>query len=131
MVDAPSLGSLLQAVSQNSLMAECSDSHLIIIAKWFKHWRDISADLGLTEVEEEDIKSGTDGDLNRQRLDMLRKWKNKYVAKANYRKLAEVFHSQGKNDIVAKLCNLLPSVEDNSKSLAIQGNGVGLVGGEI
>ena len=62
------------------------------------------------------------GDLNRKKLDMLRKWKSKYVTKANYLKLAEVFHNHDKNDLVAKLCDLLSSVEDDGKSLAIQGD---------
>ena len=122
MADAPSLDTLLQRVSRNSLMATCSDDHLIKIAKWFRHWRDISADLGLTEAEEEEIESRV-GDLNRKKLDMLRKWKSKYVTKANYLKLAEVFHNHDKNDLVAKLCDLLSSVEDDGKSLAIPGNG--------
>ena len=97
-------------------MAECSDEHLIKIAKWLNHWRDISADLGLTEAEEEEIQS-RDGYLNRKKLDMLRKWKSKYVTKANYLKLADVFHEHSRNDLVHRLCDLIPSVEDDGKSL--------------
>eukprot|EP00731_Ephydatia_muelleri_P021771 Em0014g362a len=115
MADSSTLDDLLKGVSRNSLKAECSDEHLIKIAKWFKHWKDISADLGLTEAEEEEIEARV-GDLNRKKLDMLRKWKSKYVAKANYLKLAEVFHDHGYNDLVVKLCNLIPSVEDDGSS---------------
>ena len=116
MADSPTLDDLLKGVSRNSLKAECSDDHLIMIAKWFKHWKDISPDLGLTEAEEEEIEARV-GDLNRKKLDMLRKWKSKYVAKANYLKLAEVFHNHGYNDLVVKLCGIISCVEDDGKSL--------------
>ena len=116
MADSSTLDDFLKEVSRSSLKAKCSDEHLIMIAKWLKHWKNFSADLGLTEAEEEEIEAGG-GDLNRKKLDMLRKWKCKYVAEANYLKLAEVFHDHGSNDLVDKLCDLIPSVEDDGKSL--------------
>ena len=92
-------------------MAVCSEDNKI--AKWFQHLCTPWSHRG---------KESRVGDLNRKKLDMLRKWKSKYVTKANYLKLAEVFHNHDKNDLVAKLCDLLSSVEDDGKSLAIQGD---------
>ncbi len=69
----PSLEDYLSHVPAEKLDQECSDDDLKAISQSLAGWRDVSPWLGLTVAEEEEVKHG--GDLKRQRIDALRKWK--------------------------------------------------------
>ena len=97
---------LLQGVPVGLLEQQCSDQHLREISAWIPHWRNVSAHLGLSDVDEEQI-SHYPGGLARQNYDMLRKWKTRFFGMATYRTLANAFYSIGRQDLVDSLCNLV------------------------
>ena len=97
---------LLQGVPVGLLEQQCSDQHLLEISKWLPHWRNVSAHLGLSDVDEEQI-SHNPGGLARQNYDMLRMWRARLVGMATYRTLAKAFHCIGRQDLVERLCDLV------------------------
>ena len=97
---------LLQGVPVGLLEQQCSDQHLLEISRWFPHWRNVSAHLGLSDVDEEQI-SHNPGGLARQNYDMLRMWRARLVGMATYMTLANAFHCIGRQDLVERLCDLV------------------------
>ena len=65
----------------------------------------MSAELGLSDVEEEQIAHNPGG-LGRQNYDMFRMWKARFLDSATYEKLANVFFNIGRQDLVERVCNL-------------------------
>ena len=78
----PTLEELLGSVPAENLDEQCTDCHLLELAKSLTKWQSVSPFLRLTEVEEENIKEGP---LERQRIDVLRRWKRKLGTTATYR----------------------------------------------
>ena len=100
------LEDLLQNVPKDVQLKECDDEHLQEISKWIPNYKDFSAFLGLTEVQEAEIDSNGNS-VQRKRLDMFRMWKKTFTRNAHYFKLAQVFYECNRSDLVDKLCSLI------------------------
>ena len=85
MAEQPSLEDALRRVPAWKLDQLCTDDHLLELSKSLTRWKEFSPFLGLTEAEEEVIISRNAQYLERQRIDVLRKWKEKQKEKATYR----------------------------------------------
>ena len=105
--ELPSLEELLTSVSKKTLEKPCSDEHIVEIAREITNWRLIAPDLGLTAVDEEDIRQNHRDDVPIQRREMLRTWKQKFGSKATYGSLAKAFYKTKRVDLVEKVIALL------------------------
>ncbi len=83
MANIPSLDDALRDVPAAKLDQECSDDDLYQISQSLTRWTAVSPWLGLTEADEEEIR--VERALERQRIDVLRKWKAKQRDRATYR----------------------------------------------
>ena len=78
----PTLDHLMGAMPAGILDQACSDEHLLELSLELTHWQTVSPFLGLSETEEEDIEKRPP---QRQRIDVLRKWRTKFGSTATYR----------------------------------------------
>ena len=76
-----SLEECLRAVPEERLEQVCLDDHLLELSQELSRWLEVSPFLGLTETEEEVIEGRPP---KRQRIDMLRKWRQKCGSGATY-----------------------------------------------
>ena len=104
--ELPSLEELLRGVPKKTLEKPCSDEHIVEIAREITSWQLIAPDLGLTAVEEETIVQNHH-DVQIQRREMLRTWKQKFGSKATYGSLAKAFYKTKRVDLVEKVIALL------------------------
>ena len=102
-----------------SLDQPCKDEHLCEIALSITDWQSIAPFLGLTEVEESDIKKNYDNTLT-QKIKMLRKWREKFGRQATYRKLARVFTKLNHADLVEEVCDLIWQAHSSSSDIQSQ-----------
>ena len=72
----------MEAVHAERLDQACTDEDLLELAPSLTNWKAVSPYLGLTEAEEEDIGILS---LERQRIAVLRKWRDKFGSTATYR----------------------------------------------
>ena len=100
-------------VDQAKLDQPCRGKHLNKISGSIARWEELTPYLDLDEVEIEDIKE-EHSSPKRRRQAMLGKWKEKNGTKATYRKLAKIFASQGRRNLVEELCKIL--TEESSSS---------------
>ena len=105
---ATTIEDLLRSEPIGQLEQRCSDDHLLEISRWFPHWRGVSAELRLSDVEEAQIDHNPGG-LSRQNYDMLRMWKARFLDAATYKKLANAFFNIGRQDLVERVRNLWKS----------------------
>ena len=77
-----SLEECLRAVPEERLEQVCLDDHLLELSRELSRWREVSPFLGLSVTEEEEFEGRAVG---RQRIDVLRKWREKYGSGATYR----------------------------------------------
>ena len=64
----------------------CADAHLVKLSQSIAEWRDLSTYLRLSpSVEREILTSFSPDTTARQRIDMLRTWKDKFGTSATYR----------------------------------------------
>ena len=95
---------------QYLLDKEVSEEHLRKISRIIAHHEIVGPELGLTSQEMTTISS----DVNKQELqkiEMLKKWKQKYIWNATYRKLIEAFLNCGRADHARDVCELLTKSE--------------------
>ena len=114
----PSL-EVLNNVPSEKLDQPCKDEHLCEIALSITDWQSIAPFLGLTEVEESDIKKNYDNTMT-QKIKMLRKWREKFGRQATYRKLARVFTKLKHADLVEELCDLIWPPHSSSSDIQSQ-----------
>ena len=114
----PSL-EVLNNVPPEKLDQPCKDEHLCELALSITNWQSIAPFLGLTEVEESDIKKNYD-DAMIQKIKMLRKWREKFGRQATYRKLARVFTKLNHADLVEELCDLIWQPHSSSSDIQSQ-----------
>ena len=107
-----------QEVPVDSLDEPCRDIHLRQLASCITDWKSIAPYLDLTEVDEEEIQEETR--LARQRIGMLRKWKQKFGRKATYRRLEKAFYDCERADLVDKLRNFLLVSEQTNRTIRCQ-----------
>ena len=77
------LDQLLRDVPEELLELPCTDDHLLELSQSLSEWSAVSPFLGLKKTEEEEIQSHRN--VRRQRIEVLRKWQEKYGARATYR----------------------------------------------
>ena len=64
----------------------CADNHLVKLSQSIAEWRDVSPYLSLSPAEERGILTALpQATPARQRIDMLRTWRDKLGSKATYR----------------------------------------------
>ena len=81
-----SLETQLSKFSTEILDSPCSDYHLVRLSQSIAEWRDLSPYLHLSPVEERGILTAfPPATPARQRIDMLRIWKEKSGTNATYR----------------------------------------------
>ena len=85
MAEQSSLEDALRGVPAWKLDQLYTDDHLLELSKSLTRWQVVSPFLGLTQAEEEVIISRHAQYLERQRIDVLRKWKEKQKERATYR----------------------------------------------
>ena len=78
----PSLDQLVEAVPAERLDQACRDEDLLELSLSLTNWQSVSPFLGLSEADEEDIEKRSS---ERQRIDVLRKWRAKFGSTATYR----------------------------------------------
>ncbi len=82
------LDEALIGVQAEKLDQLCSRDYLNEISKSLTHWPEVSPFLGLTEADEEDVRSKSDraiSGLTRERVDVLRRWQENHKERATYR----------------------------------------------
>ena len=68
------------------LDSPCADAHLVKLSQSIAEWRDLSPYLHLSPAEERGILTALPpATPARQRIDMLRTWRNKFGTSATYR----------------------------------------------
>ena len=68
------------------LDSPCADAHLVKLSQSIAEWRDLSPYLSLSPAEERGILTAFPPTTPaRQRIDMLKTWRDKFGAIANYR----------------------------------------------
>ncbi len=77
----------LRDTPAEKLDQECSNDDLNVISQSLTRWAAVSPWLGLTEADEEVVR--VERDLERQRINVLRKWKAKQGEGATYRWVQE------------------------------------------
>ena len=93
-------------ISADELNKPCSDEHIANISLFLTNWQRVAPHLGLTETDEEDVEE-EEKKTQDKRYKTLRRWKNKYLFKATYRVLVDVFLKLGKANLAEKVCRLL------------------------
>ena len=85
-VRTSSLEEQLSKFSAELLDRPCADAHLVKLSQSIAEWRDLSPYLHLSEAEERGILTAfPPATPARQRIDMLRTWKEKLGTNATYR----------------------------------------------
>ena len=85
-VDQKMAASILTKVPRERLDSKISDIHLAQIARDLKEWEGLAPLLGLTEAQEEEVRS-TFRDYGCQKREVLRKWRQMKGSEATYRQL--------------------------------------------
>ena len=115
---ARKLQELLRTVSKKTLKKPCSDEHIVEIANKVTSWRSIAPYLGLTAVDEENIVQNH-RDVQIQRREMLRTWKQQFGSEATYSSLAEALYKAKRVDLVEKVVELLTEEAAATSSLEL------------
>ena len=76
---------------QCNLDQPCSDPHLNKIAKAIDDWSGISSFLGLSAADKKEIQESNPHSVLAQKVQMMRRWKEKNGAKATYKHLCQIF----------------------------------------
>ena len=81
-----SLEEQLSKLPAELLDSPCADAHLVKLSQSIAEWRDLSPYLCLSPAEERGILTALPpATPARQRIDMLRTWRDKFGVNANYR----------------------------------------------
>ena len=98
---------VLKNIPSEKLDQPCKDEYLCELALSITDWQSLASFLGLTLAEELEIQTNYSNNVRKQRIEMLRKWRNKRGGRATYRKLVEVLLKMNETDLAEKLCNLI------------------------
>lgn len=94
-------------LSQGLLDKEVSEEHLRKTSRIIADHEIIGLELGLTPQDMTTISSNNVKKQELQKLEMLGKWKQRYLWKATYRKLIEAFLMCGRADHAQDMCIML------------------------
>ena len=92
----------------------CSDAHLVELSKSITNWEEVSSFLGLTEIDDEDIRTRYPNSAPAQRVAMLRTWSEKHGADATYTRLAAAFQQCDRRVLLEKISELVTAEESTS-----------------
>ena len=80
------LEDLLSEFPRRLLDSPCDEDILIKLTAFFSEWQgQLAASLQLTDVQVSDIEGNWPRDLERQRVQMFRRWRRKFSSEATYR----------------------------------------------
>ena len=85
----------------------CTDEHILNISQIITNWKHFAYELQFHETDIEEIEM--ERKVENQRLEMLRKWKQKCFTDATYRKLLIIFFKTKRKDCAYALGRLLLS----------------------
>lgn len=85
MATVPSLNELLLRLPPEKLDRVCSEGYLSKLTDHFSEWIKIATSLKLTGVQQNDIETEWPRSLQRQRIEMFKKWREREKKKATYR----------------------------------------------
>ena len=92
----------------------CSEVHLAKIAKAIDDWSGISPFLGLSAADEKEIQGSAPASVLTQKIQMMRRWKEKNGAKATYKHLCQVFSEDcDRADLVEIVKQLVATVSSS------------------
>lgn len=94
-------------LSLGQLDKEISEEHLRAISRIIADHEIVGYELGVTLAEMATISSNHVNNQELQKVEVLRKWKQKCIWNATYRKLIEVFLKCGRADHARDVCELL------------------------
>ena len=103
-------------ISPDKLNKPCSDEDIASTSLFLTNWRTVAPLLGLTETDEEDVEE-EGKKMQHKRYSTLQRWKNKYLFKATYRVLVDVFLKLSRADLAERVCKLL--VDKGTKLICI------------
>lgn len=92
--------------SQDRLDEEVSEEHLRVMSRIIVDHETVGLELGLTVPELAEINHDATT-LERQKMYMLRKWKQKFALKATYRQLIEALLRCCRGEDAQNVCKLL------------------------
>jgi len=98
-------------LSQDLLEKELSEEHLREVSRIIADHEIVGPELGLTLQEMTTISSNNVNKQEVQKMEMLRKWKQKCIWNATYGKLIEAFLNCGRADHACDVCELLTKSE--------------------
>ena len=94
-------GQLYQAMSiQDILQQACSEKDLASIAKELIVWEQVSMYLDVTEPETATIKANHPSDYETQKIQVLKKWKEKKGFTGTFKALTKVFSERSDKRMV-------------------------------
>ena len=89
------------------LDCQCSDDHLLIIAKKIDNWMQYANALKLTGQDIESIRTDIDLNYHFRSLQSLKMWQRRYAFRATYRVLVDVCLNEGNAKLAEEICQLI------------------------
>ena len=108
----PPLTGLLKKIPSEVLDRQLTDKELRIIEKQMVNWDDKAQYLGLTKTEIEDIERDYRHSNQRQRIEMLMKWKEKNAYKATLGELLRCSSQHGWTTFGRSICKELGHLKE-------------------
>ncbi len=118
----PSLEEVLGNTAPEKLDQPCRDKHLCEIASRITDWPAMAPIMGISKAEEEEIEGKWPRSIERQKIELLRKWKCKRSGKRRqgkkntYRSLCKVFLKMQRVSLVDEVCDILCDEGSSSDS---------------
>ena len=101
-------------VNSSLMQQTISDDHLTELASRLDKWETLARSLRLSSTDIENVKSS--GDVEIQRYELLKCWKQRCGSMATYKALVEAFLEINRTDFTEKVVTLLQSLRDSVHS---------------
>ena len=112
----PPLAGLLKKIPSKELNKQLTDEELRIIAKQMMHWEDKAPYLGLSKIEIEDIEKDYKHSNQRQRIEMLMKWKENKAYQATLGEILRCASQHGWTTFGRSICKELGHLKEGKKA---------------
>ena len=112
----PHLTGLLKQIPFYVLDKQLTDEELRIISKQMTRWEDKAPYLGLSKTEIEDIEKDYKHSNQRQRIEMLIKWKEKKAYEATLGEILRCASRHGWTTFGCRICKELGHLKEGKKS---------------
>ncbi len=106
-VSRPSLEEVLSGVPPEKLDQPCTDEHLCEVARHVTDWLILAPLLGISKAEEMEIMGNWPTNTAKQKIEFLRKWREKRGSSGTYRRLCETFYEAEQTTLVEKVGEIL------------------------